>query len=108
MARRGGYGKSGLSRSRDGWNLDQPANTISSGRHCERSAAIQLGSPAKLDCFGIAPRNDPDPCNPSTLSAGLALIGQHRPDALAAAHQVEALVDLLERQHVGDQVVDID
>jgi hypothetical protein len=32
----------------------------------------------------------------------------HRPDRLAGVHQVEGLVDLLERHHVGDQVVDVD
>src|SRR5579872_861982 len=35
-------------------------------------------------------------------------INHHAPDRLALVHQVEAVIDLVERHGVGDQVVDID
>src|ERR1044072_525470 len=36
------------------------------------------------------------------------LIDHHAPDRLARVHQVERLVDVVERHRVGDQVVDVD
>src|SRR5208282_4617543 len=36
------------------------------------------------------------------------LVGYHRPDRLALVHEVEPLVNLIERKYVGDQVIDID
>src|SRR6187402_1424618 len=36
------------------------------------------------------------------------LVGHHGADRLAALHQVEAFVDLLEGQNMGDEIVDID
>src|SRR4029453_13074536 len=35
-------------------------------------------------------------------------IGHHRPDRFALMHEVESFVDAIERQHVGDQIIDID
>src|SRR4029453_4522955 len=36
------------------------------------------------------------------------LIDPHAPDRFARVHQVERLVDVVERHRVGDQVVDVD
>src|SRR5215218_9260692 len=42
------------------------------------------------------------------MRLSLQSVDHHRADALAGVHQVEALVDLLERQRVGDHQVDRD
>src|SRR6266849_4009404 len=38
----------------------------------------------------------------------LLSVGDHRPDRFALMHEVEPFVDPIERQDVGDQIVDID
>src|SRR5271155_2147435 len=38
----------------------------------------------------------------------LTLVGYHRPDRFALVHEVEALVNLIERQYVSNQVIYID
>src|SRR3954447_11396706 len=35
-------------------------------------------------------------------------VNHHRPDPLAAANQIEAVVYFLERQHMRDQIIDVD
>src|SRR6516162_4966859 len=42
------------------------------------------------------------------LKPTLLLVDNDAADAFAFAHQVEAVVDFLERQHVRDQIVDVD
>src|SRR4029079_9690913 len=39
---------------------------------------------------------------------GPALEGHHRADGLAFVHEVEGLVDPLQRHHVRDEIVDVD
>src|ERR1019366_9963383 len=46
--------------------------------------------------------------HPTLSSSYTASINHHASNTLPPAHQLEPLVDLLERQHVRDQVVDID
>src|ERR1700686_5031846 len=36
------------------------------------------------------------------------LVSHDAADALAATHQVEAFVDLLKREHMGDEIIDVD
>src|SRR5215218_229721 len=42
------------------------------------------------------------------LAIGAPLVDHHTADRFAIVHEIEAVVDAIERQHVRDQVVDVD
>nr|GEU28163.1 hypothetical protein [Tanacetum cinerariifolium] len=114
-------------RARDAVGLEPPSasapsaggSATAAGRSCRQAARAGAGTAATGSVRCAAGRRRLDALAGASSAAEASkprctacrrslLVEDHRTDRLARLHQVEAFVDALERQAVGDQVVDIE